>query len=94
VLSISCYHRHTACKDHIGNVGQQSHWMLQDTPDSSHTECYNIFQTAIIQDVSTYSRQQSYRMLQHIPDSNPKECYNIFQTAILKNATTYSRKQS
>jgi len=68
--------------------------MLQYTPDSNHTECFNVFQTAIIQNATTYSRQQSYRMLQHIPDSNHIEFYNIFQTAIIQNATSYSRQHA
>jgi len=52
--------------------------MLQHIQDSNHTACYNVFQTAITLDVTTYSRQQSYRMLQHIPESNHRECIVVF----------------
>ena len=128
LCAFDCYHRHRACKDHIGKVRQQSHSLLQHTPDSNlqnattysrkqsyrafqhipdsnHTECYRIFQTAILQNAATYSRHQSkrmlqhsgkqtYRMFQHIPDSTHTECYNVFQTAIIQDATTCSRQQS
>ena len=64
------------------------------TPHSNHTECFNVFHRAIIQNATTYFRQQSYRMLQHTLHNNDTECYHIFQKAIIRNATTYSRQQS
>ena len=68
--------------------------LLQHIPDGNHTECSNVFQRAIIQHATIYSRQQSHWMLQHAPHSNHTECFNVFHAAVIQNATTYSRQQS